>query len=438
MHRGCFVWTPPPALAGRRTPRAVLARVCVCSFFLAGSGGPASWVRFGAPRLSFGRFFFLLCMDPSRLVLPRCCSFVCLLSSCLVPFARLCRLSLSLVSGPGCPGPGRFVSLSSLLFFFRAPVVSGVLWFPAPGALGLGTVRCLFCWSPASRLFVRSRCACVFRLAVGCSLVVAAPPPPLVSRGFRPCSSVPPPFFFPLLLCSCPLAWRLSAVLAVRCSPPPPLVCFVGLPLLGPRFAFGAVVFPAWPSAVSWWLLPPPPFVARGFRHCCPVPPPFFFSFLRCFALALLLGARQQFSASASPLVLVSSCSPAARLSVRSRCFSGSRCSAVLLFLSALPCAVLCCVSLGAVLCRAAGLCAARCCAVVCCVVLLRSFGGAPCCAVLPGAAHRPGALRCAAVRFAVSPHAVCSVLCVFCCGVRVRAVFRRCALCCVYPGMLC
>ena len=62
-------------------------------------------------------------------------------------------LRLSLVSGPGCPGPRR--------------------------------LRCLLCWPAAARLSVRLSLFRAFRLAVGCSLVVAAPPPPFVSRGFR-------------------------------------------------------------------------------------------------------------------------------------------------------------------------------------------------------------------------------------------------------------
>ena len=78
---------------------------------------------------------------------------------CVVPFVRLCCLLLSLVSSPGCLGTWRFVFLStppprlvffSSWFFFSsrplcAPVVCGFLWFPAPGALGLGAVCCLFC-----------------------------------------------------------------------------------------------------------------------------------------------------------------------------------------------------------------------------------------------------------------------------------------------------
>ena len=51
MHRGCFVWTPTPLLSGRRTPRLGPVGVCVCVPPLAGSGQPASRVRFGAPHL---------------------------------------------------------------------------------------------------------------------------------------------------------------------------------------------------------------------------------------------------------------------------------------------------------------------------------------------------------------------------------------------------
>ena len=62
MHRGCFVWTPTPPLSGRRTPRPGPARVCVCVPCLAGSGGPASRARSGAPHLSLGRSWFALCL----------------------------------------------------------------------------------------------------------------------------------------------------------------------------------------------------------------------------------------------------------------------------------------------------------------------------------------------------------------------------------------
>ena len=89
----------------------------------------------------------------------------------------------------------RFSSLLLGAFFFFplsvcAPVVSCFLWFPAPGALGLGAVRWLLCWPPASWLSVRSRLFRASRLAGGCSLLVAAPPPLFVSCGSRRCRSV--------------------------------------------------------------------------------------------------------------------------------------------------------------------------------------------------------------------------------------------------------
>ena len=99
------------------------------------------------------------------------------------------------------------------------------------------------------------------------------------------------------------------------------------------------------------------------------------------------------------------------------------------------PCAVLCCASLGAVLCRAAARVSSG---VVLSCALLRSLGAAACCAVPSGAARRPGALCSAALCFAVFPRAVCSVLCVFCRGAVVRAVVRRSALCCVGGAVLC
>ena len=64
-----------------------------------------------------------------------------------------------------------------LLLPLCAPVVSGLLWFPAPGALGLGAVRCLLCWPSASRLSVRLSLFRAFRLAVGRSPVCCPPPP---------------------------------------------------------------------------------------------------------------------------------------------------------------------------------------------------------------------------------------------------------------------
>ena len=113
---------------------------------------------------------------------------------------------------------------------------------------------------------------------------------------------------------------------------------------------------------------------------------------------------------------------------VRLRC---SHC--VLLSGFGLPFRVLCCaVSLGAVLRRVAALCSARRCAVVCCVVLFRSFRAAAWFVVPSGAVRRPWVLCFPALCFPVFPRVVCSVLGVSCRCLWVRAVVRRCALCCV------
>ena len=207
-----------------------------CSLVVAPRPSPLCVSRFSSlllVALVFFFFFFLLFSSYSS-VRPRC-------------------LRLSLVSGPGCPGPRR--------------------------------LRCLFCWPSASRLSVRLSLFRAFRLAVGCSRVVAAPPPLSCLAVFVP---------------------------AARCCVP-----------------------------------------------CCAVRP-----WVRCCAALLRV---------VSPGVVLS-------------------------------CAV------------------------------LRLFGAAVCCAVLSGAARRPGALCSAALCFGVLPRAVCSVLCVFCRGAVVRAVVRRSALCCAFP----
>ena len=215
---------------------------CLSLSLLSGPGCLGPWrcaLRFFFPPASpvsvRSRFFFFFllgrwlllgawCPPPPSFVsgwFRRCRSlppFFCFFFPCVRPRC----LWLSLVSGPGCPGPWRCVLFAlwasrfsavcalsfflyvspgrwllpggccpptppaawcSVLFFFFAlcaPVVSGFLWFLAPGALGLGAARCLLCWPPASRLSVRSRLFRASRLAVGCSPVVAAPPPPFL------------------------------------------------------------------------------------------------------------------------------------------------------------------------------------------------------------------------------------------------------------------
>ena len=225
-----FLPRPPVLWSGLPGFRCACVFVCVLCF--AGSGGPASRARSGAPHL----FLWPLCLSallgPLRagvaplslaaLAVPRCLGavlwFFFSASRCLAlrPLApRLCLLlGRWLLFGGFSPQLLPFcVSLFSslllgalvlLLFFFffffffsffffpplRAPVVSGFLLFPAPGALGLGAVRFLLCWPSASRLSVHLSLFRAFRLAGGCSPSVAAPPPPFLSRGFGGCRSV--------------------------------------------------------------------------------------------------------------------------------------------------------------------------------------------------------------------------------------------------------
>ena len=301
MDRGCFVWTSSPPLAGRRTPHPAPVRVCVCSSFLAGSGGPASRARFGAPLL----FLWPLCLS----------ALLGTLQVGIAPFVVLWLPS-------PLPPPLFFLLLPAVPFSARPPC----LWlsvFPAPGALGLGAVCCLFCWLPAPGLSVRSGLFSGSRLAVGCSPVVVAPPPPLL------CLAV----FLAAALC--------SVFLFSRCAPPLSLgfsgfwprvpwalalcaVRFVGLPLLGSPCPLASFVVPAWPIAALWWLLPPPPpFVSRCFSRCrsllC-----FFFS-LRAPVISGFLPFRAPGSLGLGAVCCLFCWPPAPRLSVRSRLFYGSR-----------------------------------------------------------------------------------------------------------------
>ena len=314
-----------------------------------------------------------------------CLSALCALSPVLcLPLGRL------LLPGGCCPPPpvpfcvSRFSSAWCLVFCFSffslflcAPPLSLAFSdFGPHGALGLGAVFCLFCGPPCCpALRALSPRLCV---SLGRLLLPGGccPPPPFCVLQF---SSLPlgAPFFFIFLRCVPPLSLAFSGFRPlVPWASALCVVCFVGLPLLGSPCALASFVLPAWPLAAPWWLLPP-----------------------------------------SSPLRLVVF-------------VAAARCC--------VPCAVLCCVSLGALLRRAAARCAARCCAVVRCIVLFASFGAAACCAEPSGAACRLGALCFAALCFAVFPRAVCSMLCVFCRGVVVRAVVRRSALCCVCPGVLC
>ena len=238
-----------------------------------------------------------------------------------------------------------------------------------------------FLFSPPAAWLVGVPC-----FAVGCSLVVAPPPPsPFVSRGFC-CSPLVPGccfffvfffFFFFFSSCSsfslCPLCLRLSLVSGPGCLGPRRLRCLL-----------------CWPAASG---LSVRLFLFRAFR--------------------LAVGCSLVVAAPPPPLLFLAVSVAAAR------------------------CCVLCCAVRGWVL-RCAALLRVVSPGVVLSCAVLRSFGAAACCAVPSGAARRPGALCSAALCFAVFPRAVCSVLCVFCRGAVVRAVVRRSALCCVCPGVLC
>ena len=246
-----FCWPPASLLAVRSCLFCVCRLALGCSLVVPPPPPPAPFVSRSFRRcLSVLGFFFIVrprCLWLSLVSGPgcpgpwRCVLFVLLAAR----FCARCALSplLCLPPGPGvlpdgCPPPPLSVSRFSSLplgarFFFSLfdPVVSGFRWFPAPGALGLGAVCCLFCWPPASRLAMRSRLFCVCCLAVGCSLVFAAPPPPpfCVSQF----SSLPLGarffFFFSFffLFCVRPRCLRLFLVSGPGCPGPWRCVLFV-------------------------------------------------------------------------------------------------------------------------------------------------------------------------------------------------------------------
>ena len=204
----CRWWWAVPATPGWGPLAAV-----VCVLCLAGSGGPASRARSGAPHL----FLWPLCLSallgPLRAgVAPL--SFAAVAVPCWLFFsASRCLARASFVSPAWplaalwwlLPRPPPFVSggfrrscLWPLCFFFPlllppcAPVVPGFLWFPAPGALGLGA--CVVCFVGLPLL--GSRCACPSFVLSAWLLAAPAwllpPPPPLcVSRfSFLPLGAV--------------------------------------------------------------------------------------------------------------------------------------------------------------------------------------------------------------------------------------------------------
>ena len=159
----------------------------------------------------------------------RCVLFVLLaspFSALLAPSPRFCLLPGRWLLPGGCrpllPPPSPFVSrgfrhrrsVPCFLFFFFfflpftscAPVVSALLWFPAPGALGLGA--CVVCSLGLSLL--SSPCALASFVSPARPLAAVwwlpppppPPPSPSVSRGFRRRCSVPCFFFLPFPFCA--------------------------------------------------------------------------------------------------------------------------------------------------------------------------------------------------------------------------------------------
>ena len=333
-----FFCVPPLSLvfSGFR-PRVpwALALCAVCFVGLPLLGSPCSLASFVFPARLLAAPWWLLPPPPPRL---SCLAVSLAASRCSVFFfiVRPRCLWLSLISSPGALGLGavgclfcwppvsllsvrsRLVSVSRLavgcslvvaaphphpflsrcfrcsvlrfLFFFlalsirapvvSAPAVSGFLWFPAPGALGLGTVCCLFWWPPASRLAVRSRLLCVSRLAAGCSLVVAAPPPPLCLAVFvaAPRSWV----FLLFLLCAAvvsgflwfpaPGAPCLGAVCCFFCMPPVSRLAVRSRLFCVSCLAVGCSVVFAAPPPFCVSRFSSMPLGARYFFSCCAPP----------------------------------------------------------------------------------------------------------------------------------------------------------------------
>ena len=370
---------PPLSLASSgfrpRVPWA-MALCADCFVGLPLLGSPCAFALFVVPALPFAAPWWFL--PPPPFFVSRCfsrCRFELRFFFFLV--ARPCCLWLSLVSGPGCPGPWRCV-----LFVFLASsssplcALTPLLWFPPGRLLLLG--GCCFAPLPfVSRCFFR--CCFVLRCVF---LSRCAPPLPLAFSGFRPrvpwalalcavCSVglpllgspcapasfvvpawpsaapwclLPPP---PLFCLAVFLSFALCSVFFLsRCAPPLSLafsgfwprvpwalalcaVCFVGLPLLGSLCALASFVVPSWPLAAPWWLLPPPPPLCVALFFSPPLCALFFFSFFgarpRCLWLSLVSGPGCPGPWRCVLFVLLASCSSALRALLPLLCFLPGR-----------------------------------------------------------------------------------------------------------------
>ena len=188
----CFAWPPPgwgcPPLSRCCCRSSLRWRCVLVVFFFFGlplPGSPCARAWFVSPAWPLAALWWLLPRPPPLL--------------CLAVF----------VAPAWCPGVFFFFPL--LLLPLCAPVVSGFLWFPAPGAPGLGA--CVVCFVGLPLL--GSPCACPSFVLSAWPLAapwwLLPPPPPFVSRGFRRCRSV----LYAVLCCA-----SLGAVLrraAARC-----------------------------------------------------------------------------------------------------------------------------------------------------------------------------------------------------------------------------
>ena len=344
---------PRPPVLWSGQPGFRCACVFVCVLCLAGSGGPASRARSGAPHL----FLWPLC-----------------LSALLGPLrAGVAPLSLAAVAVPRCPG-----AFFWLLFFFSASCCLALRAL-APGlCLPLG--RWLLVGG-CSRGFCRS---CLvpgcFSFFFSSFLFLRAPPLSPAFSGFRP----PVPWASALALFAL-LACRFSALRAL-------------VPLSG---------FPP-----GCWLLPggccpPPPLLflavfvaaARCCVPCCAVRP----WVRRCAALLRVVSPGLVLSCAVLRSFGAAACCAVPYGAARR---PGFLCSAALCFAvfpravcvlswrgGACCCSPLCfvlCVSRGAVLCVPCALCSVRCCASLCwcarvvlfvwCVLLLAPGAVVRCC----------------------------------------------------------
>ena len=431
---GAFFFLPPPPGLWFFFPSFFVRPLCLWLSLVSGPGcpGPCSCVLFVSLASRFSALRVLspgLCFPPRRWLLPGgCCAAPPFLSRgfrrcgsvlrffVLLSFVvRPCCLWLSLVSGPGCPGPWRCVFFVLLASRFSA--------------------RCalspLLCFLPAR-----------WRLPGGC-----CPPPPFVSRIFRRCRSVLGFYFFSLFRCAPPLSLAFSGFrLRVPWALALCVVCFVGLPFLGSPCALASCMLPAWPLAAPWWFLPPPPLLCLAVFLAatrCSV----FFSLLLC---SCLLAWRSSAVLAAfcppppPPGACVVPCAvwccgsaalPSGVLRCRVAVFRAT-CRAVVPRLAVLWAAACCAVFVGVFVCVSC--CAVGCCCVFCCVSgravwlgrsrcgLLSGYGlccRVLCCAVCPW-------VRCCAALLRVVPPGVvllCAVL--FRCARLVPLLVVRCPL---------